>query len=64
MIQNTYLRKYITGQCSKLSGCVSSIQIGKLVIMLLIPVDFHGRFEHVFASLRHICTPKEEFRLV
>jgi len=30
--------------------------------MFLIPVvlvDFHGRFEHVFASLRHICTHKE-----
>jgi len=31
--------------------------------MFLIPVvlvDFRGRFEHVFASLRHICTHKEE----
>jgi len=61
MIQNTYLRKYITSQCSKLSACLSSIQSGKLVIMFLIPVvlvDFHRRFEHVFASLRHICTHK------
>jgi len=30
--------------------------------MFLIPVvlvDFHGRFEHVFVSLHHICTHKE-----
>jgi len=66
MIQNTYLRKYITSQCSKLSACLSSIQSGKLVIMFLIPVvlvDFHRRFKHVFASLRHICI-KEESQLV
>jgi len=62
IIQNAYLRKYITSQCSKLSACLSSIQNGKLVIMFLIlvvMVDFFGRFEHVFASLRHICTHKE-----
>jgi len=33
MIQNIYLRKYITSQCSKLSACHSSIQNGKLVMM-------------------------------
>jgi len=34
--------------------------------MLLNPVlvDFLGRFEHVFASLHHICTHKEKSRLV
>jgi len=62
MIQNTYLRKYITSQCSMLSVCLSSIQNGKLVvIMLLIPVvlvDFRVRFENVFESLHHICTHK------
>jgi len=34
-------------------------QNSKLVMMFLIPVvlvDFHERFEHVFASLRHIST--------
>jgi len=34
--------------------------------MILIPVvlvDFRGRFEHVFVSLHHICTHKEESRL-
>jgi len=30
IIQNTYLGKYITNQCSKLSVCLSSIQSGKL----------------------------------
>jgi len=34
----TFLRKYITSQCSKLSACLSSIQSSKLVIMFLIPV--------------------------
>jgi len=38
IIQNPYLRKYITSQCSKLSVCLSSIQSGMLVIMFLIPV--------------------------
>jgi len=35
--------------------------------MFLIPVvlvDFCRKFEHVFVSLRHICTHKEESRLV
>jgi len=74
MIQNTYLRKCITRQCSKLSACLSLIQSGKIV-MFHVPsfnvsndpvvlVDFRGRFEHVFGSLRHICTNKEESRLV
>jgi len=52
LIQNTYLRKYkTTSQCSKLFACLQS---GKLVIMFLIAVvlvDFHWRFEHVFATL-------------
>jgi len=67
MIQNTYLRKYITSQCSKLSACRSSIQSSKLVIMFLIPVvlvDFRGRFKHDFASLRHICTHEGVLTLV
>jgi len=56
-----------TEMCSKLSACLSSIQSGKLVIKFLtqvILVDFRGRFKHVFDSLRHICTHKEESRLV
>jgi len=69
MIQNTYLRKYITSQCSKLSACLSLIQSTKLVIMFLIPVvlvDFRGRFEHVFASLQYFTSVhiKKESRLV
>jgi len=62
MIQNTFLTKYITIQCSKLSACLSPIQNGKLVIMFLIPVvlvDFCGKFKHVFPSLGHICTHEE-----
>jgi len=49
-------------QCPKLSACLSLIQSGKLVVMFLIPVvlmDFHGRFEHIFALLHHICTHKK-----
>jgi len=56
-----YILEQVTSQCSKLSACLSSIQNGKLVIMIFIPVvlvDILGRFEHVFASLRHICTHK------
>jgi len=60
------IQKYITSQCSKLSACLS--QSGKLVMMFLIPIkmnvfDFRGRFKHVFALLRHICTHKKESRL-
>jgi len=38
MIQNTYLRKYITSQSSILSACFGSILSGKLVIMFLTQV--------------------------
>jgi len=41
----------MTGQCSKLSACLSSIQNSKLLIIVLIPVvlvDFCGRFKCVF----------------
>jgi len=54
IIQNNFLSKYITSQCSKLSASLSPIQSGKLVITI----------EPVFASLRHISTLKEESRLV
>jgi len=53
IIQNTYLRKYITSQYSKRSACLISIQSGKFV-MFLIPVvlvDFCVRFEHVGGDL-------------
>jgi len=59
MIQNTYLRKYITSQCSKLSACLSSIQSGKFVLTPVVLVEFRGRLKHVFASLHHVCTHKE-----
>jgi len=48
-------RKYFTSKCSKLSAGLCSLQSGKLVIMFLIPVVL---------VLRHICTHKEESRLV
>jgi len=53
MIQNPYLRKCLTSQCSKWSACHSLIQSGTLVIMFLIPVvlvNIRGRFEHVITS--------------
>jgi len=31
-IQNKFLSKYLTSQCSKLSACLSLIQNGKLVL--------------------------------
>jgi len=55
MIQNTYLIKYITSQCSKLSACLRSIQSGKLVIMFFIPValvDFKHVFAHISAQIK------------
>jgi len=54
MIQNTLP--------ASTTACISSILSGKFVTMLLIPVvlvDFRGKFKHLFASLRHICTHKE-----
>jgi len=61
MIQNKFFEQVHNQPVFK-TACLSSIQSGKLVIMFLIPVvlvDFHRRFEHVFASSRHICTHKE-----
>jgi len=70
IIQNTYLGKYITNQCSKLSVCLSSIQSGKLCAST-------GGFVHTcpvhikelwvvgyivnggFDVYTHICTHKE-----
>ncbi len=65
MIQNQYLSKYITSQCSKLSPYFSPIHnltLSQFIIMFcnLSDTGFHGKFEHGTASLRHVCKHKEE----
>jgi len=54
------MRKYITSQCSKLSACLSTIQSGKLVKMILgkviLPLGRHlgNASGQLFQTHRHI----------
>ncbi len=67
IIQNQYLRKYITSQCSKLSLYFSPIHNSKLILMFS-NLSGTGRFSReirawhcVIASLRHVCKHKDVF---